>query len=316
MKPHVAFLDTYDTEVRAVITTAMPRGWRVTFPDEADRSVADVWFAGWTPIRAGDIAAAPRLRLIQKLGAGVDNIDVAAAERHGVAVARLAGGNAGAVAEHAVLLMLATLRGLIEFDGATRAGQWRKERARAVTRGLAGKQVGLVGFGAIGREVARRLAGFGTTVCYYDPRRPGAEVEAELRTRYRHLDELLATSDVVSLHVPLKPDTRHLLDGPRIARMKSGAVLVNTARGGVVDERALADALHRGRLAGAGVDTFEPEPPAPDSPLLSAPRVVVTPHQAGAIADNVVPMLRRAVGNVASFLDSGAVPCEDAVSMC
>lgn len=314
----IALLDRYEDEIRAAIRQVLPDGWTPVFarsPDEHPEILAgaDVAWVGASPVTRRLLEAAPQLRLVQKLGAGVDNIDVAAARDRRVAVARLAACNAAQVAEHAVLLMLAVLRRLPEFNRRTREGQWAKELARARSRQLAGRVVGIVGLGAIGREVAARLAGFGTTTSYHDPVRPEPEVEAQLRVTYRELDDLLVTSDVVSLHVPLLPTTHHLLDARRIALMRRGAILVNTARGGVVDEHALAAALASGRLAGAGIDTFACEPPGRSSPLLRADGVVVTPHMAGATADNFPVVLRRAVANTEAFLGHGALPDQDVV---
>jgi phosphoglycerate dehydrogenase-like enzyme len=219
------------------------------------------------------IAAAPRLRLIQKIGVGVNTIDLDAARARGIAVCNLPGTNARAVAELTLALMLATLRRLPRFDAGLRSGVWLDPAAQDGIGELGGRVVGLVGYGAIPRLLAPVLVALGCTVIYAARREvadaPGAR---------RPLDALLAEADVVSLHLPLTGETENLIDAAAIARMKPGAVLVNTARGGLVDPVALAAALREGRLAGAGLDVFVHEPVDPADPLLRLPNVVLTPH--------------------------------------
>ncbi len=217
------------------------------------------------------LEAAPRLRLIVSGVIGVDNIDVAAATGLGIAVANCpAPENVIGVAEATIMVMVALLHELGPRQGALRAGRWRPG---VPGRLLRGRQVGLIGYGRIGRAVAERLRGWEAPVRFHDP-----YVEGSIP-----LDELLATSDVVSLHVVLTERTRNLIGARELALMKPSAVLINTARGGVVDEAALADAITSGRLAGAAVDVFETEPPAADSPLLTCDpeRVILTPHCIG-----------------------------------
>lgn len=245
------------------------------------------------------LQAMGHLKLVQLLSAGYDAVDVAAMRRLGVPVATNGGANAVAVAEHAILLMLAVYRDLVNLDRLVRDGGWHT--GRLGTRRLyelAGKTVGLVGLGMIGREVARRLRAWEVTLLYSDVARAPAEVEAELGIAYVPLPELLAASDVVSLHVPLLPETSNLIDGARLALMKRSAVLINTCRGGVVDTQALYEALRDGTIAGAGLDTVEPEPPPADHPLLSLPNVVITPHTAGPTVDSWPKRLANAYANV------------------
>jgi D-3-phosphoglycerate dehydrogenase len=232
----------------------------------------------------------------------------------GIAVARLAGGNAIPVAEHTLLLILATLRRLPAVDRRTRAGEWLKEESRGVNRQLHGKRVGLVGLGAIGKELAKLLKGFEAEIVYFDPGVSPADVEQRLGVRHLSLDELLATSDIVSLHLPLMPETAGLISKEKIDRMKPGAVLVNCARGGLVDEAALAAALTEGRLFGAGLDAFAKEPPT-GSPLLAMEQTVVTPHFAGATIDNFSSVIERAVSNARQYLNGGTLPESDIVFM-
>jgi phosphoglycerate dehydrogenase-like enzyme len=313
----VAVIDPFHPNIREHIRVAMPAGWTARFGDRepargAVVAEADVLFVMAAPVGAELIAQARRLRLIQKLGAGVDRIDLTACTARGIAVARLAAGNAVPVAEHTVLLMLACYRRLPLADRRTRAGQWDKEDARGVNRQLRDKRIGLVGFGAIGREVASVLAGFRAEIVYYDPVRAPPELEARLKVRWLPLDELIATADIVSLHLPLLPETAGLIDAARIRRMKKGAVLINAARGGLVHEAALADALKDGHLAAAGLDAFAREPPI-GSPLLGLDETVVTPHLAGATIDNFGGIIDRAVANAVEYLETGRLPERDAV---
>ncbi|BDG72084.1 NAD(P)-dependent oxidoreductase [Roseomonas fluvialis] len=229
------------------------------------------------PLTATDIAAAPRLRLIQKIGVGVNTIDLEAARARGIAVCNLPGTNARAVAELALLLMLGALRRVTHFDAATRAGKgWAQPPALQDSLfELGGRTVGLVGYGAIPALLAPVLAALGCRLLYTSTA-PKPEAEGS----YRTLAGLLAESDVVSLHIPETPQTRGLIDAGAIARMKRGAVLVNTARGGLVDQAALVAALRSGHLGAAGLDVFAQEPVDPADPLFSLPNVVVTPHVA------------------------------------
>lgn len=228
------------------------------------------------PCTAAVIAAAPALRLIQKIGVGVNTIDLDAARARGVAVCNLPGTNSRAVAEMTLLLMLAARRRLAAFDAGLRRGIWAAPPAIQDSLGeLGGATVGLVGAGAVPRALAPVLQALGCRVlCHARTERAG--LPGELRS----LDGLLAESDIVSLHVPLTPETAHLIDAAAIARMKPGAVLVNTARGGLVDQAALTAALADGRLGAAGLDVFEHEPADPADPLFRLANVVVTPHVA------------------------------------
>ncbi len=219
------------------------------------------------------IAAAPKLRLIQKIGVGVNTIDLDAAKARGIAVCNLPGTNARAVAELTLGLMLAVLRRLPRFDGAMRRGEWSDPDLQDGIGELGGRTVGLVGYGAIPRLLAPVLIALGCRVIYTS-RTPRSDAIGD----YRPLDALLAEADVVSLHVPLVPETEHLIDAAALARMKPAAVLVNTARGGLVDQTALTEALANGRLTGAGLDVFVHEPHDASEPLFQLPNVVLTPH--------------------------------------
>ena len=229
------------------------------------------------PVTRAAIEQAPRLRLIQKLGAGVDTIDLEAARARGIPVCNLPGTNANAVAEHAIALMLAVLRKVPHFNREMRAGQgwsWPIERQGSLGE-IGGRSVGLVGYGATASRLAPLLEAFGAKV-FYTTR---SEVPDARGTRVT-LDELLERCDIISLHVPHNETTRGMFDRARIARMKPGAILINTARGGLVEQEALIEALRSGHLAGAGLDTFAIEPADATNPLLALDTVVATPHVA------------------------------------
>lgn len=227
-----------------------------------------------TRVTAEMIARAPRLRVIGRAGAGVDNIDLEAATRRGIVVVNAPGGNTIAAAEHALALLLAVARRVPQADAALKQGRW--ERSKFIGVELRGKTLGLVGLGRVGTEVARRALGLEMHVLAYDPYVPG-ERARRLGLEPADLETVLRQSDFLSLHVPLTEETRCLINRERLALMKPGAYLINAARGGLVDEAALLEALDSGRLAGAGLDVFSREP-ATDNPLVSHPRVVATPH--------------------------------------
>ena len=242
----------------------------------AEIADAEVLWHSLKPCTAAVIAAAPKLRLIQKIGIGVNTIDLAAAAARGIPVCNLPGSNSQAVAEMALLLMLAALRRLPQFDADLRAGIWAPAPAVQDRLGeLAGRTVGLIGYGDIPRRLAPILTAMGCPILYHT-RAPKPDAIGT----HVPLDRLLAESDVVSLHIPLMPDTEKLIGAAAIARMKPGAILVNTARGGLVNQTALTDALRSGHLGAAGLDVFAHEPADPADPIFHLENVVVAPHVA------------------------------------
>lgn len=244
------------------------------------------------PLTAEIIATAPPLRLIQKIGVGVNTIDLEAARRGGVAVCNMPGTNTQAVAEMTLLLMLSALRRANRLDAAARVG-WRLPPAFQDHAGeVCGRTVGLVGYGAVPDRLAPMLRAMGARVLYAS-RSPKPDAVGERVT----LDALLAASDIVSLHVPLAPDTGQLIDAGAIARMKRGAILVNTARGALVDEAALSAALRSGRLGAAGLDVLETEPPTAGNPLFDLDNVVCSPHVAWLTRETLERSLAVAVEN-------------------
>jgi phosphoglycerate dehydrogenase-like enzyme len=235
--------------------------------------VTDVIWHVLKPCTAEMIATAPNLRLIQKIGVGVNTIDLAAAKARNIAVCNLPGTNARAVAELTLALMLAVLRRLPRFDAAMRRGVWLDPELQDGIGELADRTVGLVGYGAIPRLLAPVLVALGCHVTYTS-RSP----QPDALGAWCSLDALLAESDVISLHLPLTDSTANLIDRAAFARMKPGAALINTARGGLVDQVALTEALTNGRLAGAGLDVFVHEPHDASQALFGLPNVVLTPH--------------------------------------
>ncbi|MDP6352841.1 MAG: 2-hydroxyacid dehydrogenase [Alphaproteobacteria bacterium] len=255
---------------------------------------AEVLWHVLRPVKADMIAAAPRLKLIQKIGIGVNTIDLDAARDHDIAVCNMPGTNSRAVAELVIGLMLTLLRHVRTFDAEIRRGVgWAWPPARQDDLGeIGGRIVGLVGYGAVPRRLAPVLKALGATILYTDVA-PVADPPGE----YCELPSLLARSDIVSLHVPLTARTESMIDADAIARMKPGAILINTARGELVDEGALTAALRDRRLGAAGLDTFAREPIAPDNPLLGLDNVVVTPHIAWLTSETLKRSLEVAVDN-------------------
>lgn len=252
-----------------------------------------------TTVTAEVIEGARRLRVVGRAGIGVDNIDVPAATRRGIAVMNTPGGNNVTTAEHAISMLLALARSIPQATASMKAGQWQKSRFTGSE--VCGKVLGIVGMGNIGRLVAERAQGLKMKVIAFDPFI--AEQKAQqLGVELVPLETLLARADFVSLHTPLLPETRNLIDAAALARMKPTARLVNCARGGIVDEGALADALRSKRLAGAALDVFETEPPPPDHPLLKLESVICTPHLGAATAEAQVAVAVAIAEQIVDFL--------------
>ena len=277
-------------------------GWQ----DDPRHLDADIIVIRTTDLPEALIARMPHLRLIVKHGAGVDNIPIPACTARRIWVANTPGGaNSTAVAEGAVTLMLAVLRRVRDMDAVVREGRWN-ERWKTRLGDLTGARVGLIGFGRIARACARICgAGFGARVVAFDPLVPAADMEVAGVGKVEFED--LLQSDVISIHVPLTEQTRGLIGAAAFDRMKPGAVIVNTSRGGIIDEEALFDALSSGRIAGAGIDVFEAEPPPNDHPLFTLPNIVLSPHVAG-VTEGSMTGMALAVADVIDVVLSGAVP--------
>lgn len=258
------------------------------------------------PFTARVIDAADALRLIVCTRGGPVNVNVPAATKRGIAVCATPGRNAPAAAEHTIALMLAALRRIPDVHGTVRAGEWRSDlyALSAAGRELSGATIGLIGYGAIGARVARILHAFDATVLVYDPYAAPTSGVHIVST----LDELLARSSVVSVHARLTQETRHMVDAAALARMPRGAVLVNTARGGLVDYGAVVDALDSGQLGAAAFDVFEAEPIPAGARLLTAPNVVLTPHLAGATVQTAERAASLAAEAVAAYASGAPLP--------
>lgn len=272
----------------------------------ADVIVGDFTFR--LPVDAAMAEAARGCLLIQQPSIGYQHIDLEATRLAGVPVANVGAANAVGVAEHAVMFMLCLLKRALYFHARTIRGEWAQQEI--FTLGLAelqGKTLGIVGMGNIGREVAVRAKAFGCRIVYSDMAPLPAEKASELGAERLDLEELLREADIVTLHVPLTPETASLIDREKLAMMKPGAFLLNLARGEVVDEAALAEALEEGRLAGAGIDVFSREPVDPSNPLLASDKVILSPHVSGGTNESRVRMLAITVDNVNRVL-SGEKP--------
>ncbi|MFG2092349.1 2-hydroxyacid dehydrogenase [Streptomyces sp. NPDC048612] len=304
----------------AALSGLFPGRARVTVVESADEDPAalreaQLLITGLSPVTAGHLAAAPRLELVQCASHGFDYVDLAAARERGIPVCNI--GSSGAekqnVAEQTFALMLALAKQLVPAHTALVQADWALPRLQQSLTELSGKTLGIVGLGHIGEEVARRAVAFDMTVVYTGPRAAAPEVEARLGgARYLGLEDLLRTSDYVTLHAPLTGQTRGLLGAERLALLRPTAFVINTARGALIDQDALADALEAGTLAGAGLDVFEPEPPTAALRLLRAPNVVLSPHVGGVTRETLVRIALAAVQNVIDHLEGK--PLRDLVS--
>ena len=309
-------------DMYALVRAELPPGFELVTlerDDDAERIAkaadAEVIIVAAKPLTRPVINAARRLRLVHHQGVGYhDTVDVAALRDRGIALALTPAGTTIGVAEHAVLLALAAARRLPFADAELRQGRWHVNSLRPVSMELAGKTVGYVGMGRIGQAAAARFRAFDTRGLYFDPKlrlNPGQE--AALGLEPAPLDRLLAESDVVTLHVPLTAETRHLIGRAELARMKPDSILVNTARGGVIDEAALVEALREGRIGAAGLDVFETEPLPAGHPLAAFPNVVLTPHISAGTRDALRAKMRALFANVAGFF--AGKPLENEVAL-
>jgi len=273
-------------------------------PDErrAKLERAEVILVGGLRLTEGDVAAAPNLRLVLHQGVGYhDTVATTALRDRQIPLAITPGGTSEGVAEHALMMMLAAGRRLPLMDRSVRAGEWLSSTYRARARGLKGARVGIIGLGRIGKQVARRLIAFEAETVYHDIVDIDPAVEHDLRVQKVSRDELLRTVDFLTLHVPLTEQTHHLIDAEALASMKSGAILVNCARGPVVSEPSLLAALRSGHLGAAALDVFEIEPLAGPSPFAEFDNVVLTPHNAPGTRDVMIGKFRDIFDNADRF---------------
>ena len=288
-----------------IVRSMTPEGFELVVADpgtpEFIQAAGDAqYYLGLARHMGGEFfRTAPNLKLVQLLSAGYDHVDVEAARKAKVPVSNNGGANAIAVAEHTLMLMLAVLKRVVRFHNDVVAGKWRVANAAEIrVYELSGRRLGIVGLGNIGKKVVRRAAAFDMKIQYYDIRRLSEAEEDALGVRFVLFDELLRTSDVVSLHVPLDDSTRNLIGARELGLMKPEAIIVNTCRGPVIDENALHDALKSGRIAGAGLDVMVEEPPKPNHPLFALPNVTLTPHSAGPTWENWRARFRNGFDNI------------------
>jgi phosphoglycerate dehydrogenase-like enzyme len=320
MTETILILQPIGAELRDIITAELSPGFVASFTESdepaalkaklADADYVVFWDIG---LPADLLHAAPRLKLAHKWGVGVENIDIDVARARSIQVARTPGGNAIPVAEFAVGLMIATGRRIVTAHNSMVEGRWAKNDIWRRSIMLSGKTVGIVGLGAIGKEVAKRLPGFGCTVLYNTRTPLSAAEAAALGVTYRSLEALLAEADFVCLCCPLTAETRGMIAAPQLATMKPGSILVNVARGGIVVEADLVAALRDGPLAGAAIDVFEPEPPDPANPLLHMDNVIVTPHCASTAFENSATGVRHWLANIGRVARGEALPVTDRV---
>ncbi|MFT6583331.1 MAG: 2-hydroxyacid dehydrogenase [Alphaproteobacteria bacterium] len=303
MDPRIVFVT--DFPVAADFGREMaPAGYELVIAEarsaEYKAAMADAeYLVGFVDMLVDDdlFVDGPNLKLIQLLSAGYNNADIEAARKAGVPICNNGGANSVAVSEHALLLMLATSRQLVKQHANVAAGRWRGNEAPQLFE-LRNKTLGVIGLGSIGTKTARLGLAFGMNVNYYDVARLTESEEDSLGVRFRLFSEIIAESDIISPHVPLNDTTRHMIGAAQFDQMKDTAILVNTARGPIVDEKALYDALTSGKIAAAGLDVFDEEPTPPDNPLLKLDNVTLTAHMAGPTFDSHKTRVRNAFDNV------------------
>ena len=291
--PRIVFFTSQNPAVSRILLEYAPADFEiVVHPIDTDDEkkislVGDADFLLLFPGRLSGavLKAAKKVKLIQLVSAGFDELDLELCRKLGIQVANNGGTNAQDVAEHTVALILGVYRRLVDLDKFARTNRWDELEIGLSTHTISGKTVGIIGLGHIGRQVARLLRGFGAYLIYNDVEEAQPELERELRISRLGMVELLQTSDIVTLHVPLTEQTRHLIGRCELSHMKTTALLINTCRGQVIDEQALASILKVNRIMGAGLDVLEEEPPDINHPLLSLENVLITPHVAGVTLD-------------------------------
>ncbi len=304
----VVFFTNIDAELRQVVADkALPGMDVVTAPADMDDDekidlVRDADFIMLFPGKISDrvLQAATKCKLIQLLSAGYDEMNLPLAGDLGIAVANNGGANRVAVAEHTIMLMLATHRRMMWYANNVKAGLWKKEQDRKIdVFELEGKTLGIIGMGNIGRQVARRAAAFDLELQYYDKYHPLTPVEEDrMGIEAVPIDTLLETSDIISTHVPLTRETYGMIGKRELELMKPTGVVINTSRGGVINETALAEALISGTISAAGLDVMEHEPPDPNDPLLQIENLIITPHTAGPTLESIPKRAANAFENI------------------
>lgn len=312
-KYKVLYMNVATPDVYEIIQSQLPEGFElITLEHDDDKErvekarEVDFFLVADAAITEEHIAAAPKLKLIQHQGVGYEKIDLVAARKRGIPVALTPEGTSIGVAEHVFLLVLALYKKLIKAHTSLLRGEWLQWALRKDSYEIYGKTFGLIGFGRIARQVAVRARAFGARVIFFDKYVYLSEEDKEELgvSAVNTLDELLALSDIVSIHVPLTKETYKLIDASALKKMKPTAILINTARGKIVDEQALVEVLKDGRILGAGLDVFYDEPLDPDSPLTQLENVVLTPHIAAGTRDALITKMRAAFANMLRVLNN------------
>jgi phosphoglycerate dehydrogenase-like enzyme len=307
--PKILLTNYYKPEPLSFVNKLVPDGFEIIALERPGQeeliskaSQADYLLAGGrTRVDQKVLEAAPKLKMIQRSGVGLDSLDLVAIEKKGIPVYVNEGVNERSVAEHTILLILACMRKLVEVNSMTHKGHWVKHDLGISCHDLYGKQIGLIGLGSIGSRVAKMLAGFGVNLVYFKRTPLSNEQEKQIGASYRPLIELLSTSDVISVHSSLNTDSSNLLGSDEFKLLKKGSVIINTSRGGVVDEESLFLALKSGQVASAGLDVFAMEPLTLNHPLLGLDNVVLTPHIASITAETFADMIGSAMSSIALF---------------
>lgn len=298
----------YEGKPAEIIKSAVPDGFKLEMLEsvsqqELEGKVKEAEYllvSGRLKINRTVLGNAQNIKMIQRTGVGLDSIDLEYIRNHDIPFYVNKGVNAQSVAEHTILLMLASLRNLVEINENTKRGIWKKQAQGVCTHELCGKTVGLIGMGAIGRKVAGMLKAFGAEVLYNDVSKMKQEDENALGIKFSTREEIIEKSDIISLHCPLTDDTHHMINDRAVNKMKNGVILINTARGGLIDEAALINGIKNGKIAGAGIDVYEKEP-VDNSEVLNLQNVITTPHIGGVTYDSFYQMMYQAMRNIEMF---------------
>jgi D-3-phosphoglycerate dehydrogenase len=314
----IALTGQYDPEIKALISKMVPSGFELKEISAASQydqlQDANYIILRILSLNEEVINSLPNLKLIQRWGVGYEKVDIIAAGKNNVPVAITPGMNASSVSEMAVLLMLAVYRKLIRLHNNVLEGKWQQGGIGSTSYTIDGKIVGLIGLGSIGKQVAKIVMAFGAAVQYYDVFRLSPEEEEKLGIQYVELEQLLKTSDIVSLHVPLTDKTKYLICKDTIELMKPTTIVINTARGPIIKEEDLEEALQSKRILGAGLDCLENEPANKNNPLLKLKNIVVTPHMGGSTADINASMAKRCIENILKISNGQALSKTDIVN--
>lgn len=298
----------YEGKPAEIIKSAVPDGFELEMLESVSQQELEgkvkeadyLLVSGRLKINRTVLGNAQNIKMIQRTGVGLDSIDLEYIRNHDIPFYVNKGVNAQSVAEHTILLMLASLRNLMEINENTKRGIWKKQAQGVRTHELCGKTVGLIGMGAIGRKVAGMLKAFGAEALYNDVSKMKQEDENTLGIKFSTREEIIGKSDIISLHCPLTDDTRHMINDRAVNKMKNGVILINTARGGLIDEAALINGIKNGKIAGAGIDVYEKEP-VDNSEVLNLQNVITTPHIGGVTYDSFYQMMYQAMRNIEMF---------------